>query len=94
MDGECYRAVVSVLSEDMVSVNLVDYGHRITLDKNNLRSITPRLLSLPFQAVHCSLAGTFSEEMYLVQDLLINCCIYLFIRDLLFEDIAVDLKAL
>lgn len=64
-----------MLSEDMVSVNLVDYGHRITLDKNNLRSITPRLLSLPFQAVHCSLAGTFSEEIYLVQDLLIHRCI-------------------
>lgn len=50
--------MVNELSEDKVSVKLVDYGYNMKLEKNHLRSITPQLLTLPFQAIRCSLAGS------------------------------------
>uniref|UniRef100_A0A3Q3X8T6 Tudor domain containing 1 n=1 Tax=Mola mola TaxID=94237 RepID=A0A3Q3X8T6_MOLML len=56
-DGEWYRALVNEVSEDKVFVNFMDYGFSVNLEKNHLRSITSQLLSLPFQAVRCSLAG-------------------------------------
>ncbi|XP_041672490.1 tudor domain-containing protein 1 [Cheilinus undulatus] len=56
-DGAWYRAMVNGLSEDKVSVNFVDYGYSMKLEKKHLRSITPKLLALPFQAVHCWLSG-------------------------------------
>lgn len=62
VDGEWYRAMVNGLSEDKVSVNFVDYGYSMKLEKNHLRSITPRLLTLPFQAIRCSLAGNVSVK--------------------------------
>lgn len=49
--------MVTGLSEHQVSVKFVDRGHGMTLEKNHLRSITPQLLTLPFQAIRCSLAG-------------------------------------
>ncbi|XP_059180349.1 tudor domain-containing protein 1 [Centropristis striata] len=55
-DGEWYRAMVNELSEE-VSVNFVDYGYSMKVDKNHLRSITPQLLTLPYQAVRCWLTG-------------------------------------
>lgn len=58
VDGEWCRAMVNELSEDKVSVNFVDYGYSMNLEKNHLRSITPQLLTLPFQAIRCSLAGS------------------------------------
>lgn len=63
VDGAWYRAMVNELSEDKVSVNFVDYGNSMKLDKNCLRPITPQLLTLPFQAIHCSLAGNVRERM-------------------------------
>ncbi|XP_028331268.1 tudor domain-containing protein 1 isoform X2 [Gouania willdenowi] len=56
-DGSCYRAMVQSLLEDKVSVSLVDYGHSVTIESSCLRSITPKLLKLPFQAIRCWLAG-------------------------------------
>lgn len=56
-DGEWYRVMVNELSEDKVSVKLVDYGYSMKLEKDHLRSITPKLLTLPFQAIRCNLAG-------------------------------------
>uniref|UniRef100_A0A3P8TKQ9 Tudor domain-containing protein 1 n=1 Tax=Amphiprion percula TaxID=161767 RepID=A0A3P8TKQ9_AMPPE len=56
-DGAWYRAMVKGLCEDKVAVNFVDYGYSMTVEKGNLRSITPQLLTLPFQAVHCWLTG-------------------------------------
>lgn len=49
--------MVTGLSEHHVSVNFVDRGHSMTVEKKHLRSITPQLLALPFQAIRCSLAG-------------------------------------
>uniref|UniRef100_A0A3Q1I304 Tudor domain containing 1 n=1 Tax=Acanthochromis polyacanthus TaxID=80966 RepID=A0A3Q1I304_9TELE len=56
-DGAWYRAMVKELCEDKVAVNFVDYGYSMKVEKSNLRSITPQLLTLPFQAVHCWLTG-------------------------------------
>lgn len=58
-----YRAMLNDISETAVSVNCVDYGRKMKLPKENLRPITPSFLTLPFQAVRCSLAGTVSVEM-------------------------------
>uniref|UniRef100_A0A8D0CN87 Tudor domain containing 1 n=1 Tax=Sander lucioperca TaxID=283035 RepID=A0A8D0CN87_SANLU len=55
-DKEWYRAMVNELSED-VSVNFVDYGYSMKVEKDHIRSITPRLLNLPFQAIRCWLTG-------------------------------------
>uniref|UniRef100_A0A7N8XPG8 Tudor domain containing 1 n=1 Tax=Mastacembelus armatus TaxID=205130 RepID=A0A7N8XPG8_9TELE len=56
-DGAWYRAMVKGLSDTQVSVNFVDYGYTMNVEKSHLRSITSRLLALPFQAVCCWLTG-------------------------------------
>ncbi|XP_068440058.1 tudor domain-containing protein 1 isoform X2 [Clinocottus analis] len=56
-DGQWYRAMVNRLSDEDVSVYFVDYGHSMKVEKNNLRSITNQLLTLPFQAIRCWLTG-------------------------------------
>ncbi|XP_071319718.1 tudor domain-containing protein 1 [Trachinotus anak] len=56
-DGAWYRALVKELCENLVSVNIVDYGFSMKVEKHQLRSITPQLLTLPFQAVCCWLSG-------------------------------------
>ncbi|XP_069547383.1 tudor domain-containing protein 1, partial [Brachyistius frenatus] len=56
-DGAWYRATVKGSSEDMIAVNLVDYGYSMEVKKSHLRSITPQLLTLPFQAIRCWLTG-------------------------------------
>ncbi|XP_023281805.1 tudor domain-containing protein 1 [Seriola lalandi dorsalis] len=56
-DGAWYRALVKELCENRVAVNIVDYGFNMKVEKHHLRSITPRLLTLPFQAVCCWLSG-------------------------------------
>ncbi|KAM9425851.1 tudor domain-containing protein 1 [Pholidichthys leucotaenia] len=55
-DGWC-RVMVNGVSGDKVSVNSVDYGYSIEIEKSHLRSITPQLLILPFQAFCCWLTG-------------------------------------
>uniref|UniRef100_A0A3B5R6S2 Tudor domain containing 1 n=1 Tax=Xiphophorus maculatus TaxID=8083 RepID=A0A3B5R6S2_XIPMA len=55
--GSWCRALVNGRSGDDVGVYLVDYGHNMTAKSSHLRSITPKLLTLPFQAVCCWLAG-------------------------------------
>ncbi|KAM7381616.1 hypothetical protein PAMA_012453 [Pampus argenteus] len=56
-NGAWYRVMVKGQSEDGVAVNFVDYGYSINVKKSHLRSITPQLLTLPFQAVRCWLTG-------------------------------------
>ncbi|XP_042253348.1 tudor domain-containing protein 1 isoform X1 [Thunnus maccoyii] len=56
-DGAWYRATVKEQSEDDVVVNFVDYGYSMKVEKSHLRSITPQLLTLPFQAIRCWLTG-------------------------------------
>lgn len=51
------------LSHDKVAVNFVDYGYSLTVEKDHLRSITPQLLTLPFQAVRCWLTGSVSVRL-------------------------------
>lgn len=63
-DRKWYRVMLNNISETAVSVNCVDYGRNMKLPKENLRPITASFLTLPFQAVRCSLAGTVSAEMY------------------------------
>ncbi|XP_040922770.1 tudor domain-containing protein 1 [Toxotes jaculatrix] len=56
-NGGWYRAMVKELSENQVSVIFVDYGYSMKVEKHHLRSIKPRFLTLPFQAIRCWLAG-------------------------------------
>ncbi|TWW81247.1 Tudor domain-containing protein 1 [Takifugu flavidus] len=56
-DRKWYRVMLNDISETAVSVNCVDYGRKMKLPKENLRPITASFLTLPFQAVRCSLAG-------------------------------------
>lgn len=62
-DQKWYRVMLNDISETAVSVNFVDYGKKMKLPKENLWPITPSFLTLPFQAVRCSLAGTVSAKM-------------------------------
>uniref|UniRef100_A0A673ANQ3 Tudor domain containing 1 n=1 Tax=Sphaeramia orbicularis TaxID=375764 RepID=A0A673ANQ3_9TELE len=56
-DGAWYRAMVKELYEDGVLVKFVDHGFSMKVAKNHLRSITAKLLTLPFQAIRCWLTG-------------------------------------
>lgn len=49
--------MVKGLSEDKVAVNFVDIGYDATVERNQLRSISPKLLTLPFQTFRCWLTG-------------------------------------
>lgn len=60
-DKEWYRAkVLAYSSEDRVCVGYLDFGNSEEVDLGHLRPITPSLLSLPIQAMICSLAGNIS----------------------------------
>ncbi|XP_015245986.1 PREDICTED: tudor domain-containing protein 1 [Cyprinodon variegatus] len=55
--GAWARAMVEEVSGDRVVVNFLDSGFKIPVNKGHLRSITPKLLTIPFQAVCCWLEG-------------------------------------
>lgn len=54
--------MVKALCEDWVSVNFVDYGYTMKVEKGHFRAITPQLLTLPFQAIRCFLTGSVFEN--------------------------------
>ncbi|XP_028990018.2 tudor domain-containing protein 1 [Betta splendens] len=54
---EWYRAMVKGFCENLVSVSFVDFGYTMNVERSHLRVITPQLLTLPFQAIRCFLAG-------------------------------------
>ena len=56
-DQEWYRAVVTKRSQGVSVVTFVDYGNSDTLQDSSLIEIPPDFLTLPAQAVHCSLDG-------------------------------------
>ncbi|XP_063077520.1 tudor domain-containing protein 1 [Engraulis encrasicolus] len=57
-DGSWYRALVQGVGADgKVQVYFVDYGNSSSVDASQLRSIEQRLLTLPFLAIRCWLAG-------------------------------------
>ncbi|KAM3859960.1 tudor domain-containing protein 1 [Diretmus argenteus] len=56
-DGAWYRAMVKGLEGDKAEVLFVDYGYSVEVELSYLRAITPRLLTLPFQAFRCWLTG-------------------------------------
>ena len=57
-DQVWYRAVVSERKQaDVCVVTFVDYGNSDTLHDSSLKEIPPQYVSLPAQAVHCSLHG-------------------------------------
>lgn len=76
VDGSWYRAEVLSVSDDSVSVLFVDYGNSefVTMDK--IQPINDQFLSLPTQAIHCSITtnakrsyspdviNTFVETIY------------------------------
>lgn len=60
--------MVKAFSEDGVRVNFVDNGNTMKVKKSHLRPITPRLLTLPFQAIRCFLTGSVEkvkEQLFL-----------------------------
>lgn len=66
--GSWCRALVNGRSDDDVGVYLVDYGHNMTAKSSHLRSITPKLLTLPFQAVCCWLAGKNNNNQQTISE--------------------------
>ena len=57
-DQEWYRAVITDRpSRGVYGVTFVDYGNKDTLQASSLIEMSPSFLSLPAQAVHCSLDG-------------------------------------
>lgn len=59
--------MVKELFGDVVNVNLVDFGQNMTVNSGCIRSITPKLLKLPFQAVRCWLTGKQPENNQNIQ---------------------------
>ncbi|KAM4034310.1 tudor domain-containing protein 1 [Anomaloglossus baeobatrachus] len=60
-DNAWYRAsVVRYISTESVLVGYLDFGNTETLATSRLRCIAPELLSVPFQAAQCCLAGVKS----------------------------------
>ncbi|XP_071942387.1 tudor domain-containing protein 7-like [Antedon mediterranea] len=59
-----FRVVVSGFSNNKVMCDYVDYGDKEVRDWSQFRSLDKRFLTLPFQAVKCSLAnlGQFSNN--------------------------------
>ena len=58
--GVWHRAMVLGVFEDKVVVFFVDNGYRSLVEHMYLRTITSQLLTVPFQAIRCRLAGTFT----------------------------------
>jgi tudor domain-containing protein 1/4/6/7 len=56
-DQGWYRAVITKRNQGVSVVTFVDYGNQDTLQNSSLIEIPPRFLSLPAQAIHCSLDG-------------------------------------
>ena len=56
-DQGWYRALITDHSKGVSTVTFVDYGNQDKLQKSLLVAVPPRFLSLPAQAVRCSLDG-------------------------------------
>ena len=56
-DGGWYRARVTEVQGQSISVFYIDYGDTATLPLSSIRNLRPEFLSLPAQAVQCSLKG-------------------------------------
>ncbi|XP_043911468.1 tudor domain-containing protein 1 [Protopterus annectens] len=56
-DGNWYRAVGKQCSVKVTKVQFVDYGNEIETTVEKLRPIPSEFLELPFQAIHCCMAG-------------------------------------
>ena len=56
-DQDWYRAMISKRDQGISVVTFVDYGNQDTLRDSSLVAIPPSFLSLPAQAIRCSLDG-------------------------------------
>ena len=56
-DQGWYRALIADHSKGVSTVTFIDYGNQDKLQKSSLVAIPPHFLSLPAQAVRCSLDG-------------------------------------
>lgn len=79
-DGECYRAEVVSVTGSKVKVRLVDYGNNITLEKNQIKRLSPKFVEQQPQVAECCLEG-FQVRVYL-SDYGCQCSVicYLFYR--------------
>ena len=60
-DGLWYRATVTDVNQDQISVRFVDYGNSETTDKSKIRQITEEFASKPPFGIHCKLHGCQRE---------------------------------
>lgn len=63
-DEECYRAEVVSVVGSKVKVRLVDYGNTITLERNQVKRLSPKFVDEQPQVVECCLEGfqTISDD--------------------------------
>lgn len=84
-DKKWYRALVTNIKKDQITVNYIDYGNDQELTADNIKPISRSLLFLPIQALHCALKGyedkPFSaklssqlEELTVETELIMNVC--------------------
>ncbi|XP_053567114.1 tudor domain-containing protein 6 [Bombina bombina] len=56
-DDNWYRAVVTKIEADIVTVRFIDYGNEDTVHKERVQKLPNRLLTIPPQAFPCCLSG-------------------------------------
>lgn len=56
-DEECYRAEIVSVAGSKAKVRLVDYGNTITLEKNQVKRISPKFVEQQPQVAECCLEG-------------------------------------
>ncbi|XP_030411140.1 tudor domain-containing protein 6-like isoform X3 [Gopherus evgoodei] len=61
-DGKFYRAKVSSIKDNNLTVRHVDYGSEELVGREMIRQIPDQLLTIPMQAFPCSLSGFNSPE--------------------------------
>ena len=66
-DGSWYRAKILDVNNDNISVLFIDYGNGEVVTMDKIQPIDDQFISLPAQAIHCSITGhtqrTYSPEI-------------------------------
>ncbi|XP_063771297.1 tudor domain-containing protein 6 isoform X3 [Pseudophryne corroboree] len=60
-DENWYRAIVTKLEADLVTVRFIDYGNEDSVSVDQIRQLSDTLLEIPAQAFPCCLAGFNSK---------------------------------
>ena len=71
-DGGWYRAQVTQVEGESISVFYIDYGDTATLPLSSIRTLKPEFSTLPAQAVQCNLKGYSSQGPENFKDLVLE----------------------